>query len=56
MKCDMQRIYESIFHGTPAMDMTLFVDHTNIESNKREIARARPHKSVLKPMHDTSKT
>ena len=54
LKRDMHRIYDSIFHGTPAMDIKLIVGHTNNRSAKRDLPQARPNMKLLNPMKITS--
>jgi hypothetical protein len=54
LKSDMHRIYGSIFHGTPAMDIKLIVGHTNNRSAKRDLTRARPNMKLLNPMKKPS--
>jgi hypothetical protein len=49
LKRDMHRIYESIFRGTPAMDIKLIVGHTNNRSAVRDLTRARPSMALLNP-------
>ena len=49
LKGDMHRIYDSIFLGTPTMDIKLIVGHTNNRSTKRDLTRARPSMKLLNP-------
>jgi hypothetical protein len=54
LKRDMHRIYDSVFHGTPAMDIKLIVGHTNNRSAKRDLTRARPNIKLLNPTKKSS--
>ena len=54
LKRDMHRIYDSVFRGTPAMDIKLIVGHTNNRSVKRDLAQARPTMILLNPMKTPS--
>ena len=50
LKRDMHQIYDSIFHGAPAMDIKLIVGHTNNRSTKRDLTQARSNMKLLNPM------
>ena len=54
LKRDMHRIYNSVFQGTPAMDIKLIVGHTNNRSVKRDLTQARPNMKLLNPTKKTS--
>ena len=54
MKRDMHRIHDSVFQGTPAMNIKMIVGHTNNRSAKREFTQARPTTKLLNPTKQTS--
>lgn len=55
LKKDMHRVYEDIFHHTPAMYTTIIVGTKNRRDAKNELIRKRPKQSLLQNKTKPSK-